>query len=51
MKKMLQVSFIMIFIIHIVLVLLKITRILKHFLRSTIVFHFFKKMINFFHNI
>ena len=34
--KMLQLSFIMIYIIHKISVLLKITRILKHFLRSII---------------
>ena len=38
---MLQVNFIMIWIIHKILVLLKITRILKHFLRNIIDFHFF----------
>ena len=40
--KMLQVNFIIIYIIHKILVLLKITRILKHFLRSIIDFYFFK---------
>ena len=40
--KMLQVNFIMIYIIHKILVLLKLIRILKSFLRRTIDF-FFKK--------
>ena len=38
--KMLQVNFIVIYIIHEMLVLLKITRILKRFLRSIIDFYF-----------
>ena len=45
---MLQFNFIIVYIIHKILVLLKITRILKHFLRTMIDFHFFKKIINFF---
>ena len=40
--KILLVNFIMINIIHKILVLLKITRILKRFLRSVIDFHFLK---------
>ena len=40
---MLHVNIIMIFIIHKILVLLKITIFLKHFLRSIIDFYFFKK--------
>ena len=47
----LQVNFIMNYIIHKISVLLKITRILKLFLRSMINFYFLKKIINFFHNI
>ena len=39
---MLQANFIMICIIHKILVLLKINRILKRFLRSIINFYFFK---------
>ena len=38
--KMLQVNFIMIYIIHKILVLLKLIRILKSFLRRTIDFFF-----------
>ena len=38
-------------LIHKVLVLLKITIILKGFLRSIIDFDFFQKIINFFHSI
>ena len=49
-KKLLQVSFIIICIIHKINVYLKITRILKRFLRSMIDFHFLKQLI-FFHNI
>ena len=45
---MLQVNFIIIYIIHKVLVLLKITRILKRFLRSIIELFIFLKIINFF---
>ena len=45
---MLQVNFIMIFIIHKILVILKITRILKHFLRSIIHLYFLKNNIFFF---
>ena len=37
-----KVNFIMICLIHKILVLLKITRILKHFLRSIIEFYFSK---------
>ena len=49
---MLQVSFIMSYIIHKILVLFKITKILKRFLKNIINFHnFFKKNINFFHRI
>ena len=49
---MLQINFIMIRIIHQILVLVKINRILKHFLRSIIDFlKVFKKIIFFFHNI
>ena len=49
---MLQINFIMIRIIHQILVLVKINRILKHFLRSIIDFlKVFKKIIIFFHNI
>ena len=43
---MLQANFIIIYIIHKILVLLKITTILKHFSRSIIDFYFFKN--NFF---
>ena len=39
---MLQVNFIMICLIHKILVLLKITRILKRFLKNIIDFYFFK---------
>ena len=46
--KLLHVNFIMIYIIHKISVLLKITRILKYFLRSKIDFYFLKKKINFF---
>ena len=42
---MLQVNFIMAFIIHKILVLIKITIILKRFLRSIIDFYFFKKQL------
>ena len=46
---MLQINFIMIRIIHQILVLVKINRILKHFLRSIIDFlKVFKKIIIFF---
>ena len=45
--KMLQVNFSMIYIIHKILVLLKITRILKRFLRSIIDFFLKKKLIFF----
>ena len=48
-KKM-QVNFIMIYIIHKILVLIKMTRILKCFLRSIIDFYS-KNMNRFFHNI
>ena len=41
--KMLRVNFIMICIIHKILVLLKVTRILKRFLRSKTDFYFLKK--------
>ena len=44
--KMLQVNFIIIYIIHKILVLLKITRILKRFLRSIIGFYFYKIFCN-----
>ena len=40
--KMLQVNFIMIYIIHKIFLLLKITRILKHFLSNIIDFYFLK---------
>ena len=43
---MLQVNFIIIYIIHEVLVLLKITRIFKHFLRIIIEFYSKKKNNN-----
>ena len=45
--KMLQVNFIVIYIIHEMLVLLKITRILKRFLRSIIDFYFLKNDVFF----
>ena len=45
---MLQVNLIMIYIIHEISILLKITTILKRFLRSIIDFYFFKKIIIFF---
>ena len=45
---MLQVNFITVYIIHKIPVLLKITRISKHFLRSIMDFHFFTIIINFF---
>ena len=48
--KILLVNFIMINIIHKILVLLKITRILKRFLRSVIDFHFLKNKF-FVHNL
>ena len=48
--KMLQVNFIMIYIVHKISVLLKIARILKHFLGSIIDFYFFEQN-NFFHSI
>ena len=49
---MLQVNFLMIYTIHKISVLLKITRILKRFLRIIIDLFFFKKtLIKFFHNI
>ena len=41
--KILQVNFIMIFIIHEISILLKIIRTLKRFLRSIIEFYFLKK--------
>ena len=47
---MLQVNFIIIYIINKISVLLKFTRISKRFLRSIIDFYFFKKLVNFFHN-
>ena len=49
--KMLEVNFTMIRIIHKILVLLKITRILKTILTSIIDFYFYEKNNNFFHNI
>ena len=42
---MLQVNFIMIYISHKILVLLKMTRILKHVLRSVTNFSFLKKKL------
>ena len=49
---MLQVNFLMIYTIHKISVLLKITRILKRFLKIIIDLFFFKKtLIKFFHNI
>ena len=48
---MLQVNFIMICIIHKILVLVKITRISKHFLRSIIDFYFLKNNYFFSKNI
>ena len=45
---MLQVDYIMICIIHKILVLLKITKILKHFLRSIIEFYFLRNSWFFF---
>ena len=45
---MLQANFIMIYIIHKILVLLKIIRILRHFLRRIMDFYFKKILINFF---
>ena len=44
---MLQVNFMMICIIHEILVLLKITRILKRFLKSILVFYFLKNNLFF----
>ena len=41
--KMLQVNSIKIYLIHKIVVLLKITRILKRYLRSIIHFYFFEK--------
>ena len=43
--EMLQINFILIYIIHKISVLIKITRIIKCFLRSVIDFCFFKKII------
>ena len=45
-----EVNFIVIYIILKILMLFKITRTLKSFLRSIIDFSFFKKINNFFHN-
>ena len=44
----LKVDFIMIYIIHKNLVLLKLSRIVKRFLKSVIDFYFVKKINNFF---